>query len=731
MKNTFITFLYVCTVFVAYSQIKTSITVDIFRHDYIKQTSGNLIDTAFFQKYPISEHNGMHYVSALGEISPFFDATKLSETGIRVGSKTGSFVTLRIPLSFFINPIEIPGISRLEIAAKFAPMLDRARKDSRVDSVHMGWHLPLPLSGKNVIIGFTDWGFDYTHPMFYDTSLTHTRILAAWDQFRNTGPPPFCFDYGTLFTGSNQLLNAQCDTFNIYEYATHGTHVAGIAAGSGAGTVYRGVAYEAELLFATFLVDAAAVADAFAWMKQFAENEGKRLVINMSWGLYYLGNLDGTSILSQIINQMSNDGVVFVSSAGNNGDVNFHIRKDFTTQPDTMKTIVKFDNYAAYPKMWGQCITMWGMPGDSFAFSLQVLNVQNQVLAQTPFYTTHSAEGYSEDYIILGSDTVFYNVSCESANPFNARPHVNLRIRNTKTSDYKIALFATAENTTVHFWNVIELTNGVGNWGSPFLSPGTGWTAGDPYYGIGEPACTESVITVAAHSSQIVLGNNTVVNGNIAGFSSYGPLINETVKPDLSAPGVSVCSSVSSFTSTIIPPMNVVATVSFNGRTYKFVRFSGTSMSSPHVAGVAALLLEANPLLTPAEIKQILRQSARQDDKTGVIPPEGSIRWGWGKLNALLAVYYALNIQKVEETTNNLKKIEIYPNPASEEIFIKCLNFKPVRLYIFNSIGVLCVSQVIENHDVIHIPLNSLESGTYLLFLHDGTHWKAEKFIKQ
>ena len=70
--------------------------------------------------------------------------------------------------------------------------------------------------------------------------------------------------------------------------------------------------------------------DAFVWMKNIADQDQKRLVVNMSWGLYLMGTLDGTSLVSQAIDQLSDEGVVFVTSGGNNGNVNFHIRKNFS-----------------------------------------------------------------------------------------------------------------------------------------------------------------------------------------------------------------------------------------------------------------------------------------------------------------------------------------------------------------------------------------------------------------
>ena len=172
--------------------------------------------------------------------------------------------------------------------------LEKAVKDVRADSVHLGLGgLPQGYYGDNVIVGVTDWGFDYTSPVFYDTALQQTRIIAAWDQYKTSGPSPANFPYGTEFSGPASLIQAGSDTSNIYSYSTHGTHVASIAGGSGAGTPFRGIAPGVNFLFVTFLVDEAAVLDAWEWMYQKSLSEGKRLIINMSWGLYHAGTLDG------------------------------------------------------------------------------------------------------------------------------------------------------------------------------------------------------------------------------------------------------------------------------------------------------------------------------------------------------------------------------------------------------------------------------------------------------
>ncbi len=701
-----------------YSQTKYSFEFNYLLNDL--KTSNNKIP-AISKKYSFSEYNGKNYLEALALKNLFFDRTKIEKKGYLVNSIIGNVVTIKIPDNLLSTSIDIEGIDYIEPSRMIFPALNKAVKDSRIDSVHLGIDLPSGFSGKDVIIGITDWGFDYTNPMFYDTLLMQTRIIKAWDQYRKSGPAPVGFNYGTEISGQTALLQAQCDTFNIYEWATHGSHVAGIAGGSGAGTIYRGVAYDANYLLATFLVSESAVLDAFNWMKSYAELKNKRLVINMSWGLYWIGNLDGTCLFNLAIDQMSDERVVFVSSAGNNGDENLHIKYNYNN--DTMKTIVGFNSYASYPTMWGQSITIWGDTGKPFEAGLKILNSSNVIVSETPFYSSNQLQNYIDTILVIGNDTIFYNLLSESANAFNNRPHFRLRIKNKNTS-YKVALFSTAIEGTVHYWNVIELVNDVGNWGGPFTSSIAGYTAGDNKYSIGDPASTKSLITVAAHSSETVLPNGNVVGANLASFSSIGPTLDERMKPDISAPGVSVCSSISSFTnaSTGTP----VTSIQFNNRTYNFVRFSGTSMSSPVVTGIVALMLQANPNLSAKQIKQILHQTARKDQFTGNLSDTGSTNWGFGKVHAYNAVKTALQTQNIENI-NIDKNVILYPNPAKDKVFIYCYqDFYPKLVQIYSLDNKLIKTININGDSTIDV---SDLKGIYVMKISDNKRIVSKKLI--
>jgi subtilisin family serine protease len=106
----------------------------------------------------------------------------------------------------------------------------------------------------------------------------------------------------------------------------------------------------------------------------------------------------------------------------------------------------------------------------------------------------------------------------------------------------------------------------------------------------------------------------------IADFSSRGPsdCPGAAIKPEIAAPGVDVYSSVP-------------------GGNYAQSGWSGTSMAGPHVAGVVALMGEANPDLDVQTIKQIIMDTARDEGTPGE-----DNDYGWGLIDAYAAVSQAL-----------------------------------------------------------------------------------------
>jgi hypothetical protein len=334
-------------------------------------------------------------------------------------------------------------------------------------------------------------------------------------------------------------------------------------------------------------------------------------------------------------------------------------------------------------------------------------------------------QAYLDSFIVAGVDTIFFNLTADASHPLNGRPHFRLRVKNENTQ-IKISLKATAPSGTVHFWNVTELSNDVGNWGQAFQATQSGWVNGDRNYGISEPACTEGLISVAAYSAEYVSSGGTPLGGAIASFSSYGPTLDDRIKPDITAPGVSVASSISAFTDN---DYTAITTVDFQGMTYPFARFSGTSMASPAVAGVVALMLEADPTLSPAEVKEIIKLTARTDNNTGVIPPGGSLRWGAGKVNAYLAVRDIFGLSSVSESGQ--RQIAVWPDPVHDELYIEIgASGGDLQLRVLDVTGrtMLLMDRIMTDRltlDTRHWP-----SGMYFVQLFDQGSRSVAKVIK-
>ena len=604
--------------------------------------------------------------------------------------------------------------------------LNKAVPDGRVDSVWAGVGLPQGFNGEGVIIGLTDWGFDYSHPVFYDTNMVRYRVLRAWDQYKTSGPAPAGFDYGTEYVGPEELLTARCDTINPYDYAYHGTHCASIAGGAGAGTVFRGVAPEAQFLFATIDLTDQAVIDAWNWMYNVAQAEGKRLVISMSWGVYMLDNMDGTGPLADEVKRLTDLGVVFVTSAGNNGDVNFHLKYDFTQHSgDTMRTQFTFPYTSA--TLWGSSITMVNSANSPFAFSMNVLDNACNIIASTPFVPTAGNDGSVDTFLIVNGDTIVYDYEIHSTNEYNHAPGVRLRVK--YDTRYKFGLAVTAAQGVFHAWNVAEITKAWGNWGAAFQKPAShpDWIAGDIEYGISTPANIDEIITVAAHQATFKNPAGATVGGDIADFSSSGPGFHNVRKPEISAPGKGVISAISSYTNSYTGNYN--ASVDFNGRTYRFASLSGTSMSSPFVAGVVALMLQANPYLTVDQVRNIITETARNDAQTAAA---GVNRFGYGKINAYQAVLKALVTVGMEEHLEvDATRYSVFPNPSNGQFYVSvATESQRVQGALYDIAGRMVYSTVLQP-GVNTLDIQNLPSGYYILRLNDGMEFVTKKIVKK
>ncbi|MBC8357436.1 MAG: S8 family serine peptidase, partial [Candidatus Aminicenantes bacterium] len=134
------------------------------------------------------------------------------------------------------------------------------------------------------------------------------------------------------------------------------------------------------------------------------------------------------------------------------------------------------------------------------------------------------------------------------------------------------------------------------------------------------PGCSKKGITVGSVDD----------NDNVPSWSSRGPTDDGRVKPDLVAPGVGITST---------------------WKDNLFNSLSGTSMSTPHVSGVVALLLETDSSLSPDDIKDVLKSTAIDlslDENTQ----------GVGRVDAYEAYIYVNTTEEPETTTTTILEEE-------------------------------------------------------------------------
>lgn len=213
------------------------------------------------------------------------DIAALEAAGVKVGTQVGDWVTAWVTCDSLGMIGEIPGVTYIEADNVVYPTLDKALPDIGYDAVSDSPILPMPYTGKGVIVGVVDIGFQWDHAAFRRADGS-TRIAAAWNQNDSTGTPPDGYIYGSLFDTEEEIFAAHPCAIE-----THATHVASIAAGSSFGeNPYGGVAREAELVLVDALhtpdggIYTEGIIDGIRFICDYAAGVGKPCVINLSIG---------------------------------------------------------------------------------------------------------------------------------------------------------------------------------------------------------------------------------------------------------------------------------------------------------------------------------------------------------------------------------------------------------------------------------------------------------------
>ncbi len=218
--------------------------------------------------------------------------------------------------------------------------------------------------------------------------------------------------------------------------------------------------------------------------------------------------------------------------------------------------------------------------------------------------------------------------------------------------------------------------------------------------------CWYFVNTPADGDSVIAVGGVTA-NLSRSSFSSFGPTADGRIKPDVAAMGTGVYIAVPGG---------------------EYAHSSGTSFAAPMVAGIVAQMLQANPSLNPAEVADILRQTASQAEN-----PDSAL--GWGIVDADAAVRIAIDLSAEEEPPTETLSAEAYPNPATDYLFIhikaRGMDRPAVRLYdvLGRSVETGNADIRYPSRDLISLKTANLPPGVYIYTIEADRTRASGKFV--
>ena len=600
-------------------------------------------------------------------------AEVLKQYGCKELARVGDISIAAIPLSKLGALSCGKQVKRIETGRRCSIQMDTTRLVVNAEKVYTGEGLSQSYTGRGVVVGVQDIGFDLTHPNFYSADMNQYRIKALWDQLSRDTIGSTLY-VGRDYVGRDALLKLGHPIDG--ETQTHGTHTAGIAAGSGAernGVVspYRGMACDADLVMVDNAADNASLIDpkdyykftyatdalGFKYIFDYAERMHQPCVINFSEGssqdfhgydqLYY-----------ELLAKLIGPGRIIVSSAGNDGARNSYIHKNIGKERAgafIMGNEKRFSCTAKSKQTFTFRVSVYDNVASPQIVDISTVNVCN---AQDSLLTDSLLVG-GKKYIwrVLAYPNSYdaretaYDFQISSPSKLGDSPQVSLQVMGR---DADIELYRMSGYMFPHSLD-------------PVLD------AGDCRYTIFSPSSSPDVICVGSTSyrTQFInyLGEKKVYDSGREGirspFSAMGPTLDGRIKPDVMAPGQNIISSYSTFF--INNPKNVNASVKsdvrhfeYNGRTYAWNANAGTSMSAPVVTGAIALWLEADPTLTPADCLEIFAKTCSHYDTSLSYPNN---LYGYGQIDVAAGLREVLRRKALGINTIGQKKVsELYDN---------------------------------------------------------------------
>lgn len=589
--------------------------------------------------------------------------------GLRLISRSAETATAILDLERLPEVASDPAVLSIRPERRIKPLDDPGVISIRAERVPP----KLGLTGRGVILGVMDSGLDWTHRDFLNPD-GGTRILALLDlsdhpDSLGPGDPGEPGPYGGILYKRETIEQALATGAELRQrdYMGHGTHVTGTAAATPAAPpdTLLNFGGPAPLVDIVFVKISSTPRDSFfsdfnimngaRFIDSLADALGKPYVINMSFG-ENLGPHDGSGTMDRFLAALvtgDRPGRTMVAAAGNERNLNQHAAGDFTLLTDSLARVNVNVSGGAGPHDEMR-VEIW--LGDNHpGVELTVVSPAGRLFGPYP-------DGFARPGEALVTPDGVLVVDNAHGGP---RPqNDNRRITVDLYDPAAIGFNSPADTAGIRngVWE-IRLKAGDGKFDA-YVAGSSGlnvsFTSFQTQSGtVSSPAAHPELIAVGAYTARHdfpsldpsarmgseALGQRTP--GSITSFSSLGPNRKGVLKPELAAPGQWVMASFSRWADPRVEPLSIyrawptrplllIAPDSIHAVS------QGTSFSAPHVAGLCALLLEADPGLTNGRIRDLLISTATADSMTGNLPDN---TWGYGRANAVGAARMLLGVK--------------------------------------------------------------------------------------
>ena len=611
----------------------------------------------------------------LNEGKEVTDST-LEALNIEVVKRRGTVLFAYVPIRSFEALAQIDGIKTIHAGGKGEAKNDKARKNTLVANVHemdvaqsATAGVPEKYRGNGVLVGVVDMEIDFGHPAFRNADGTsRIKELGYKAGAEGQGKIVICKE-DKIEEG---IKKAHDSTKRIG--GGHGTHVAGIAAGStdlladnDPNKTYYGMAPEANMLAYDIIPkieeDNNLQSDVLLYLTSAfdkADELNQPIVVNMSLG-ENSAQLDGTYFMcegmTEIMKNYDMKGKVVCIAAGNEGGANKSV------QIDCEKAIVD-DGWTAQKYMYfniqedgdeegmfgtDMVVSLYGADDREFAVKYLVLDQEQNMLLTTDILTPALIEAQKGSIMLKGVSPTGNNYEIKLIPTFsitsaNRRLHT-AEFSGTFADPLMIAAVLYTKSEGMHVDGAVNRNIFIPVPDDPEVAVPNDYGSTNPW------ACTDNVISVGAYTNRDHFVNpkgeitddhlGPTVIGEIAGFSSYNTSFYGTQRPEIIAPGRMLISSYHQ----MLTDDQIVGSTTYNGADYQWGDMSGTSMAAPVVSGIIALWLQADPTLTVADVREVLKQTCDYDEFCEAEPA----RAGMGKINALRGLEYILSKTDIKD----------------------------------------------------------------------------------